>query len=605
MWIDNASKIDMLFYKPYTKIIMDILQDDKMSPTTVGLFGSWGSGKSSMLNFIQEEIEKSIDSKMKVININAWQIENYEDAKIAIIESFIKDLEIIVSNSNNQNLPNKIKEIMKKINWLKFGGTIIKSIAPIALSHGVSGTFDMNSYLPPLINSTMGIELKEDKPNNQGNEIPSTVKTIREIRSDIESLIKESGVNKIIVCIDDLDRCLPNKIIEMLEAIKLFLSVTGTVFIIAVDERLIRYAIDNQYKSNFAINEDEGIDSIASDYIEKIIQIPVHIPTLSNKDIQNYLMMLVLESNLTPQDFQSLLAEIKSKKYLLGADVISKDTFCVSLKDLNIKVSESLSKDLDVIEEVKNVVSTSLKGNPRQAKRFLNAFQIKKKLANQYFKEELSLNILAKLLVLSMIDINCFNDLFEWSFNYEVNIQELEELVNKTMNNEIITGHWGNAKIKKWLLSAPRDLYKSDLTNYFYLTRELNTDNANFESKLTEIEKQFIGDFISLSNAQIESKKLLSDISTRSDIRLPEITNILKKEFNKKSIELNKMLLLSDSLPKITEDIIDIIITNENFYFTLANFGYLKHLYNKNIEKFKKYIDSKDGKIYKEIRGEI
>ncbi len=49
MWIDDASAVDMLFYTPYAETIADFGKNENLSPLTIGLYGSWGSGKSSLL----------------------------------------------------------------------------------------------------------------------------------------------------------------------------------------------------------------------------------------------------------------------------------------------------------------------------------------------------------------------------------------------------------------------------------------------------------------------------------------------------------------------------------------------------------------------------
>ena len=88
MWLDNASNIDMLFYSPYADTIANFAEDKYLSPLTIGLYGSWGAGKSSLLNLIETNVNKSDDTVCIVLN--AWQFEGYEDAKIAIMESLLK-----------------------------------------------------------------------------------------------------------------------------------------------------------------------------------------------------------------------------------------------------------------------------------------------------------------------------------------------------------------------------------------------------------------------------------------------------------------------------------------------------------------------------------
>ena len=82
MWLDNASEIDMLFYKPYATIISDIAKNKAYNPLTIGVFGLWGAGKSTLLKLIQSDIPTE-DSKYVCVQINAWMFEGYEEAKSA------------------------------------------------------------------------------------------------------------------------------------------------------------------------------------------------------------------------------------------------------------------------------------------------------------------------------------------------------------------------------------------------------------------------------------------------------------------------------------------------------------------------------------------
>lgn len=66
-------------------------------------------------------------------------------------------------------------------------------------------------------------------------------------REDFEALLEEADIDRLVVLIDDLDRCLPPTIIQTLEAIKLFLSVGNVAFVIGADERLVQYAVRERF----------------------------------------------------------------------------------------------------------------------------------------------------------------------------------------------------------------------------------------------------------------------------------------------------------------------------------------------------------------------
>ena len=236
--------------------------------------------------------------------------------------------------------------------------------------------------------------IKTDEVNDEN----SVVNNVRKFREEFQKALEDDAIENIIVLIDDLDRCQPDRIIETLEAIKLFLSVEKMTFIIAADENVIQYAIRKKYPpiENYTVNLDK-------EYIEKIIQLPIYIPELSSKDIENYLMFLVVQEYCPKEQFKAFLEKIKKEKLLISDDVI------------------------DVIAGIKAIVAGNLKGNPRQTKRFLNTYITKKKLAELYFGTDegaLDTRVLAKLLVLQKLDNDLFIQLNEWNKRFTTENEE-------------------------------------------------------------------------------------------------------------------------------------------------------------------------------------
>ena len=78
----------------------------------------------------------------------------------------------------------------------------------------------------------------------------------------------------LVIFIDDLDRCLPDKVVQVLETIKLFLDKQGCVFVIGADVNVIREAVTSHYKNINLTGES------ASDYLEKIIQLRFELPPI-------------------------------------------------------------------------------------------------------------------------------------------------------------------------------------------------------------------------------------------------------------------------------------------------------------------------------------
>src|SRR5207248_10801774 len=127
-------------------------------------------------------------------------------------------------------------------------------------------------------------------------------------------------IERVVVLLDDLDRCLPGTVVSTLEAVKLFLSVPKMAFVLAADDALVTLALAQSYGST-----SEG-RRIARQYLEKIVQIPVRVPALGLADTEAYLAVLLVEDVLTSSDLSSLIeacarARREGASAILPADV--------------------------------------------------------------------------------------------------------------------------------------------------------------------------------------------------------------------------------------------------------------------------------------------
>lgn len=134
MWSDGVSEIDMLAYQPYAELVYEIATSERLTPLTIGLFGNWGSGKSTLLDLINKKIKNNSDEDKKVISIkvNAWMYEGYDDAKVALMDSVIRT--IMDEKEIVEKCGEGFKSLLKKIDWMRVGSTVVKKGTPLAIS---------------------------------------------------------------------------------------------------------------------------------------------------------------------------------------------------------------------------------------------------------------------------------------------------------------------------------------------------------------------------------------------------------------------------------------------------------------------------------------
>ena len=607
MWLDNASDIDILFYEPYAKLISDITRDESKNPLTIGVFGLWGAGKSTLLSLIDKKLED--DQDIICVNINAWMFEGYEDAKIALMESLLKEL---YNAKPFESVKGNIKKLIGRVNLFKVATSTISIGASIAASIASGNPLPLLT-IPKNVGEAAnivkkGVETAEEVKENfleEETKKETTVDNVRKFRKDFEEMISKADIKNVVVIIDDLDRCTPERIIETLEAIKLFLSVKNTTFIIAADEKVIQYAVKKEYPII------DGSDvQLANEYTEKIIQLPIYIPELSSKDIENYLLLLVVQNYLSVENFISLIERIYEKKYIIRDTSMSLQEIkelIIELKFDYIPSEDDFMQDALIIDSIRYIVSTTLKGNPRQAKRFLNTFVTKKTLAQMYYDKDIDMRILAKLLVLQKLDSGLFNQLNEWNKDFTLHNERFKEMYEAVLSNSDNVEYikWSTVSLKKWLECEPKELFNHRLDKYFYLTREnlnKNTlDSQNFSNEAKQVlEKIGVSSEGTISSTISNMKKDLqpSDINDVFSILIPKIESGQLKYFI-----IKELYIAFDSY----RDKIIKSLANSKQEIKLADTVYLKAMYKVAEEEIEQLLETmkSTGRLRQKLYNQI
>lgn len=572
MWTDNASKIDMLFYKPYADIVSDTAISTDDEPLTVGIFGLWGAGKSTLLNLIGKNYEENKD--VIYVSINAWMFENYEDAKTAIMEALFRELK------DNERIPEKIRKsfvsLIKKIDFLKVGRKAVATAAPVIASFVTgnplplvlnlpNGAKEVEGAIKSLSDSVKGV--KDDYLKDDETVDDSIVNNVRNFRNEFEKTLESEEISRVVVLIDDLDRCQPERIIETLEAIKLFLSVKKTTFIIAADENVIQYAIKKKYPNIDGFNIE-----LDKEYIEKMIQVPIQIPELSPKDVQNYLLLLVLQKYMEPNEFEILVSKIEQEKLMVQSGVIEMERLEEIYGSLNDSISLQDKKEykevVGAILQIRKIASHTLKGNPRQIKRFLNTFILKRKLSKMYYGDDLDMCIMAKLLILHKLNPDLFNQLNVWNSNFNQETDSGNEQY-KLMRQGIEESNpaseyqkWYKPRIRAWVMCPPVELEKENLDRYFYLTREILIQGDDLESNLSEASKAMLDRIGHLSAPLVP--RVVNDMRQMNSGDLDDVMAIIIRRIEKGNIESYFYASLFKEFTDYRRDIIDGILKDES-----------------------------------------
>lgn len=272
------------------------------TPMTISIQGSWGSGKTSIMKMVEHEIEKDVIP----VFFNTWQFSQFELGN-SLAFSMIKVL----------------------LNKLQDDDSFIKHFTSVCSNALTTALKSVSIY-------NINVDLKKCTEKTVDDNYAEQIENLHQhFQEVVNRACEREHKDRVVIFVDDLDRLVPSKAVELLEVLKLFLDCKQCVFVLAIDyEVVIRGAIE---KYGFASYTSDKIDDKernreyekGKSFFDKIIQVPFKVP-VAVYDIKNYL----------------------------------KEGF----NKINLKIDDN---DLqDYIE----LCASSIGSNPRSLKRLLNAF---------------------------------------------------------------------------------------------------------------------------------------------------------------------------------------------------------------------------------------
>lgn len=248
---------DSFGVEQYIKGLNDFIMDCN-TPMTIAIQGDWGSGKTSMMNMIREQL----GDKVVTTWFNTWQYSQFnmgDSLAISFLSRLIADLD-----TEQEQKEGNIKKALRTIS--KFA----KTASVIA-----ADTFVGGKAAETLEN---GIALSEE---HQELDMPQAINELKsQFQSAVNKKIQQTQKDRLVIFIDDLDRLHPGKAVELLEVLKLFLDCDNCVFVLAIDYAVVSQGVKQKYGE--LIGEEKG-----RSFFDKIIQVPFKMP-VAQYNVKNY-----------------------------------------------------------------------------------------------------------------------------------------------------------------------------------------------------------------------------------------------------------------------------------------------------------------------------
>lgn len=381
MWPDIETEQDFLNYSEVAEIAAEFLRTPELLPLSIGVFGGWGAGKSSMLRLIESELSKDF----LIIKFDAWLYQGYDDARAALMDVIASRL--IEATRGDATLQTKVLALAKRVNYFRLAGLALDGTA-LAMGLPTFGAITMGTEAigrfisgspsesdPQLIKDAAANAAKQAEGLVKPGEDKSPSREIEKFRAEYGEVLR--GLKKtVVVFIDNLDRCLPRNAIHTLEAVRLFLFLPNSAFVIAADDEMIRHSVSEHYGQ---LGERH-----VTDYLDKLIQMPIRVPQLGVREVRAYMILLFASmGGLASDEVESIrkLVENNLRKSWRDEPIRLQD-LTQSIRGPNKTILTSAFELADRIAPLL-ANSTRVGGNPRIVKRMLNVVNMRAKIAEK------------------------------------------------------------------------------------------------------------------------------------------------------------------------------------------------------------------------------
>lgn len=280
--LDEPAERPALRFDEYARAFAGIIRQS--GPRfAVGIFGDWGSGKTTLMRAIQRSLED--DQTVVTLWFNAWRYEREPHLIVPLLDTLREEL-VAWAERPGQDRDLRDRAVQAAATVARAAGAILAGLSITALAPGVPGgqelVFDVDR-------ARADWRQREEEAAQQSRSLYHA--SFRALQHSLAQFV-ERGRQRIVVFVDDLDRCLPENALEVLESMKLFFDLEGFVFVVGLDREVVQRAIEVKYRPPHAAADTPDSPVKGSEYIKKIFQVPFALPPISRRQVDSFLASL-------------------------------------------------------------------------------------------------------------------------------------------------------------------------------------------------------------------------------------------------------------------------------------------------------------------------
>jgi hypothetical protein len=304
--LDDPAANPCLGFEGYASALADVVLTS--TPRfAIGIFGSWGSGKTTLMRAISEKLRGRED--VVTVWFNAWRYEREPHLIVPLLDVLRESLDECAKMQPAEQA-GRTREAAKAV--ARAGKALLAGVTLSASLVGVKAQLDLSKMMD---------KLADDSQDGNITEPLSFYHSGFVMLREAISTFSQSGVSRIVVFIDDLDRCLPSNALEVLESMKLFFDMSGFVFIAGLDRTIVERAVTLKYQ---LAGDTESPILTGANYLKKIFQIPFALPRISTSQLDEYLEGIATHAALVPAQQEDFDTNVRQHlEFLSGEESVN------------------------------------------------------------------------------------------------------------------------------------------------------------------------------------------------------------------------------------------------------------------------------------------
>jgi len=333
---DDPAEHPGLGFDDYAAALAEMIVHSR-AEFAVGIFGSWGSGKTTLMRAIERIL--AADENVVPVWFAAWRYEKDPNLLLPLLDVLREALEC--RDDGKKGWAHDAAIAVGRAGQAFLAGLRLSANLP-----GIEADFEPGKMID-------AIKASRKRPQP----LSFYHAGFRMLRDAIRGL-SANGTRRVVVFIDDLDRCLPPNALDVLESMKLFFDVEGCVFVVGLDQEIAERAVAVKYGAAGGADAAPGAGAdrgaSGSGYVKKLFQVPFALPSIKTHQLQDYLDTIARASDFGEAQRRDFTDNVRRHfNSLRGEDSVNPreikrliNTYTLQLKMLSPRLGVSLNPNV-------------------------------------------------------------------------------------------------------------------------------------------------------------------------------------------------------------------------------------------------------------------